>query len=198
MESYLARVRYLARHFSALQGLRMVPLGLFLLASELHRFTDHPLLQYKRADSLLLLAVPLVGAYVLVGRYYERRFGSAVAQRSAGGDALAAVGLLCWLLAAGWTDARLEALFHSRPVITGLTLGTWGLMIWGRRRERRHYLWLAAIAVAASLLPWPPRTQAGYMNVVLGVALIAGGVLDHLMLTRLVRGLGEGPHVEVP
>jgi len=197
MDSYLARVRYLASHFSALQGLRMVPLGLFLLASELRRFTDHPLLRYNRTDSMLLLAAPLVGAYLLAGRYYERRFGSVVAQRRPGRDLLVAVGLLGWLVAAGWIDARVEALFHSRPVVTGLTLATWGLMIWNRQRERRHYLWLAAGAVAVSLLPWPPRTQAGYMNLVLGVGMIAGGVLDHRMLTRLVKSLGEARRAAV-
>lgn len=201
MGTYLERVRHLATHFEKLKGLRTAWAGVcFLITAALQPVLDSRGALERKLPIALPVTLGFLGLLFVVNAYYRRRFGSVVPRRAASGGAgaaAAAAAVLAWLLAALVGDARLEdALGWHRPLLTGLTLGAWGLLAWARVRERRHYLWLAAGAVAAILPAWPPQSQLTYMNLALGVGLLVGGILDHLALVRLTRRVEEAGRAE--
>jgi hypothetical protein len=201
MSSYLGRVRHLATHFEKLKGLRTAWAGVcILICAALQPVLDARGGLERKLPIVVPVTLGFVGLLLVVNAYYRRRFGSVVPRRSASGGAgaaVAAAAALAWLLAALVADSRLEgSLGWRRPLLTGLTLGAWGLLAWARVPERRHYLWLAAGAVAAILPAWPPKSQLTYVNLALGVGLLVGGILDHLALLRLTRRVEEAGRAE--
>jgi len=187
-----ARVRYVTSRFTAFQGLTRVPLALLCLAYGLYVVTtgETPLV------ALVLVTLALAVAPMAMDRYYKRAFGSvtptptrllwevvtAVAN-------FAVVGLMI--------GAMVLVLRALAPVliVAGVGMGIWQLLVW-----RRHAVVLPSSVAFAALLPvvglllllfpdrqWVESGAGNWAAVATGVAVLIGGVLDHLVLTRTVR-----------
>ncbi|HSR49339.1 MAG TPA: hypothetical protein VLV83_00845 [Acidobacteriota bacterium] len=180
----IERLRFVTENYTQIQGLRLVPFGLFFLAKGLggEAFTDKWVLFPSLLAAFLL--------FFLIGRYYESRFGRVRRKTSClVKDALAA-GLTLILITAG---VQLENSYDLPFNLVALVVG--GLFFYIHLHSvgrRSHYGWLALLFVLLGLLPatgWvtaeqifaPQPTIGDFM---LAGAYILGGVLDHRMLAR--------------
>ena len=188
----LGRVRYVTERFGSLQGLRVVPLGLYFLIMSAG---DAELIPYVRQGALDVsfgIIVLCFGASWLIGRYYDRRFGRVAAATKSEFTVGALMGVIAYFLS-GFVDARL----HPPVSLSALFIGAVTLYYWngplGRRRT--HYAVLGAVFVLLGLSPLVTatleRAPLDYItySVVMGVGIIACGVLDHVMLAGTLRPL---------
>ena len=180
------RVRYITRNFDALQGLKMVPFGLYFLAMGAGWLGKQGDLSLSLPAFVLTLLV-----YWLTGRYYTRNFGRVNSERSNLVNNFflpLAVILILWVAAAVDYSMRL-------PVSAfGLTLAIILLIWWWlqEQRTRIHYAVMAGLIALISLAPlggvgegWliiqPPGTL---FHLLIGAIFVIGGILDHLILVN--------------
>lgn len=185
------RVRYITRNFDALQGLKMVPFGLFFLAMGAGWLGEQGDLSLSLPAFVLTLLV-----YWLISRYYTRNFGHVNSERSNLVNIFflpLAVILILWVAAAMDYSMRL-------PVsVFGLTLAIILFFWWWlqEQRTRIHYAIMASLIALISLAPlagigegWliiqPPGTV---FHLLVGAIFVMGGILDHLIL---VKGFNQG------
>lgn len=178
------RVRYITRNFDALQGLKMVPFGLFFLAMGAGWLGE----QGDLSLSLPAFVLTLLASW-LIGRYYARNLGRVNSERSnlANNFLLPlAVVLILWIAAAVDYWMRLPVSIFGLTLAIVL-LGWWWLQ---EQRMRIHYAIMAGLIALISLAPlggigegWsiiqPPGTL---FNLLVGVIFMVGGILDHLIL----------------
>lgn len=183
-----ARIIYVTKHYERLQGLRLVPLGIWFLltaaglAGRLTGFgTSQPL------SGLTLLIVGLL--YYLIGRYYASHYG--VVNRAKSRPEKIENILILLVLGMLLVDV------FWMPPISFFTLGISGLYLYSYftvgRPYRHYYLILAGLFLVVSFLPLLlsvplDDTLVGSGGVlfytVLGGGLIVAGIVDHLMLVR--------------
>ncbi len=193
-----ARVGYLTEHYTQLQGLRLVPLGLvFIAIAAWHA----GVLQWLPGSAqggitnwfVVAFAAAIVAAYP-IGAHYRRRFGSIRLRPFAGGPwhigVLVAVGV----------SLAVQDTFRwpvSLPLlVVGASLGYVGVVQEGMRR---HYLWIAAACVLfanISNFGLPARTQQVMFDLLIAGGLIAAGIGDHLVLVNTLQAPGPRTHVE--
>ncbi len=180
----LYRIRYVTKNFGALQGLKMVPFGLFFLAMGVGWLGE----QGDLSLSLPAFALTLL-AYWLIGRYYTRSFGLVNSGReNFVKDFLLPLTLVLVL----WLAAAVDYWVRLPVSIFGLTLAAVILVWWWlqEQRTRVHYAMMAGLIALISLLPlmgikegWsiiqPPGTL---FHLLLGLIFVIGGILDHLLL----------------
>ncbi|MCC6189516.1 MAG: hypothetical protein IT318_10795 [Anaerolineales bacterium] len=184
----LQRVRFVTGQFYYLQGLRIVPIGLYLVllaTGWLGRQGDCTL-----QLPALLLALAL---YFVAGRYYERRFGRVQRQSQRAAEALLVLVALIVFLAANAIDA-----VGQLPVsLTGLGMASFLFAVYAVHgsRYRQHYAILGVGMLVLSLLPLAWKQTGLSLDRVLlgafGLAYVVGGVLDHLLLTRTLKPLPD-------
>lgn len=179
-------VRYITRNFDALQGLKMVPFGLFFLAMGAGWLGEQGDLSLSLPAFVLTLLVSW-----LISRYYTRNFGRVNSERSNLVNNFLlplAVILILWVAAAIDYSMRL-------PVsVFGLTLAIILFFWWWlqEQRTRIHYAIMASLIVLISLAPlagigegWliiqPPGTV---FHLLVGAIFVLGGILDHLILVK--------------
>lgn len=201
----LERIRYVTQNYERLQGLKVLPVGVFMLmisALTLFRL-DLPGMTPEEEGTLFgvllffgglfgLLVAVLIG-WVIGGRY-ERRYGKARRLRlSRRALVLIFVGTVAFYVA-DTVDAALPIPFYPSYLI----LGAAGVVFWWpERRFRSHYLAAAAVFVIVGLLPLLgvlPENYAevpGLIFLLLGLSTIAVGLLDHLLLVRTMKQLPE-------
>lgn len=203
--------RQIAENFRALQGLRTVPLGIWLL----FLFVVEMLLplspEEMRAPSsrqlVSLLAVfivsllPAVVAFRLISTWYERRFGRVEPTRHQRWVAglIAGGGVLLFVLPLSVEQTMWVSSGQALPVNLAL-LGMALLFIvywWYLGRSIRHYLVIAGIGIVlglASLSGLPPATWPWHlreMTLYAAAAGIIGGLLDHRILSGSLSQLGD-------
>ncbi len=181
----LARIRFVAGSFYYLQGLRLVPLGLWTIAFAAGWFGR----QGDCTVSLPTLILVIV-LYKLIGVYYDRHFGRV--ERSAADRRLDWISLAIavdaiWL--ATWVDST-----GKLPIsLLGLALAGFLLSVHLRSPGgyRLYYAILAALLALLSLAPLAlrqaPKDISPLLLAALGGAYIVGGVLDHLVLARSLK-----------
>ena len=179
-------VRYITRNFDALQGLKMVPFGLFFLAMGAGWLGEQGDLSLSLPAFVLTLLVSW-----LISRYYTRNFGRVNSERSNLVNNFLlplAVILILWVAAAIDYSMRL-------PVsVFGLTLAIilsfwWWLQ---EQRTRIHYAIMASLIVLISLAPlagigegWLIIQPSGTVfHLLVGAIFVLGGILDHLILVK--------------
>lgn len=182
----LQQIRYVTQNYSNLQGLRLIPLGLWLLIVGL--------VTIEFAIPLLLAAVVLTW---LIGIYYKRQFGQVHSMTSPTWKSyLLGLLVLAVLIAVAVMDWYLEL-----PVsLLGLTMAIGLFLVWIQPayRPRLHYLVVAILVAAMSLLPplgifaggpaFHP-VWAGSLGILL--VILVGGLFDHLLLVRAFKALPE-------
>jgi hypothetical protein len=192
----------IASRFQDLQGLRLAVggVGLLLLFAWEMAF---PLTLSDLAAAggpnpwayALLLAgcAVLVGGVLWINGWYRRNYGAVVRTRKQNrvGALLAGAGLLAFLVP---FEAETFALSSGHTLPANLALFTMALWIVGYwlylGRTFSHYLVIAGVGFLlglASIAGVPPATFDWHVREVtlyFGLASLAGGVIDHLILTR--------------
>lgn len=201
MSTDLKDIRDITANFHYMKGLMMVPLGIcnLLIAVLSLGWVPQPWL-------LSSLLCALLAAFFLLSatdQYYKKIFGSVqVKARVYMQEAILATVSIVALLIAMFINTVLWL-----PVnVCGLVLAAILLIgFWRGRRYGKHYIVMAAIIAALSLLPplgamikylyatlqWPiillsiqGNLQWFFINGIVGIIMIIGGLLDHRELVR--------------
>ena len=180
---------FAVRAYPSLQGLRLVPLGVLLLAKAPWAvvWPGHSYLK-QTVGALMLLAAML--GFFLAGAYYHRRFGRVEPRwRPLWGYLGALVGFGLYIACAA-LDEHQYRLSLSSLFVACLCL----VCYIGSKGRRWYYLPLALMFTALTVLPLTgmvsPKEMGANMgslfNQGLGVFLVVGGLLDHRLLCRLL------------
>jgi hypothetical protein len=205
------KARQIAQHFRALQGLRAVPFGIWLLflfaVVMLLPLSPEEMRAPSTGQLVSVLAVfvisflPAVVAFRLISAWYERRFGTVEPTRHQRlvGSLIAAGGSLLFVLPLSVEQRMWVSSGQALPVnlaLLGMALlfiGYW----WYLGRLFQYYLAIAGIAivlVAASLAGLPPATWPWHfreLTLFTAVACIIGGLLDHRTLSKSLSQLRD-------
>lgn len=188
----LEKIRYVTANFDHLKGLNMALIGVFTASTG--AWTNS---RQGDLSLLLVLLVVLVPVKLLVDRYYRRVFGR-VSRSLKDRRREAVISVLFGLLglAAFAADTTEVLPFSAVGILFALAFG-WEYF-WANRtyaeKYRTHYLAFAAITALISLLPllglgalWDTLGFSspifGVMTII-GLLMIAAGLLDHIFLVR--------------
>ena len=216
MSESLRRIQYVTTYFEWVQGLRFVPMGLMGLGLAVWMALADPPLRLREHPVVVAVAVAVAaGFYVALGLYYRRRFGevrpsASTRQRT---KRLSRLALVAGLVVAGASDLiRWFGGPSQLPTLVGLALFGLALVYcwhWSGR-VAHHYLVIAAVLLVLGVLdalglspvcallkqlPSAPVDRCVDVTMVgaAGLVITALGVLDHLLLARL---LGPPPESE--
>jgi hypothetical protein len=176
----VARIRYITEQYQNLQGLRLLPVGGACLAFGVAQTTG--VLERTNQSAFLVgaaVSVAALGCSLMIGAWYERRFGCVEARTDTFSMSLFALSLL--LVLAG----RLS----PNPAPVWPAIGAWGIgsLIRGCSQNGmlRHYLAIAAACFLLAILEalgLSDSARNGSLQFVAGVSLIVAGVGDHTVL----------------
>lgn len=201
------RIQYVTANYGELQGLRLVPLGLFFFTQAAGKAGIEPWTAVTVPTSWAQTAVcaPALLLFVAIGIYYRRTFGNVSPPPASARSVLSGIvifgsyvlgvtlDLIGWRN--DWPPVSLLALLF------GLRISTAHLVRDGR--AQMHYVLLGGMLAGTSLLPLaagvglddPIFGSGGAIStIVLGLLCIVGGVLDHLMLVRTFQHVRQHAH----
>ena len=199
----LERVRYVTQNYESLQGLKFVPWAMWLvLTGVAAAFWFEPPSGFFDVAWLrdLVLGAGAVLCWVLYFRaagYYDRRFGKVIQRRrrkNSGRDFALFIGVVVLMLLASPLIERLGETATS--VYAGCVLAGFILYLWWERRHRLIVHWpiLAALTVVVGFLPAVatlPGHGISLLSLPVGLLLVAGLLLDHLVLVRTLKAVPE-------
>jgi hypothetical protein len=196
----LRRFKTTTQDYPALQGLRQVPLALFIIGVMLQRLG---LLGLGRSINLTF-AFPLLFAMALlwygIGKYYERTFGFVEPKTEKWRKAL--TGLILVLVYAGFFVMETNSVNGVRPFpvsLSGIFIGVLYAGL-GRNSRRPYYVAFGLILIGESLLPLPlgrPLTDPWFgtlgalFGLTFGIGLLIVSLVDHIRLTHAFRHPAE-------
>ena len=177
-----------AANYSDRQGLRIIPMALALVAQAFPIPT-----RFFGIDTMILALTFGVAGYLLIGRYYESRFGNVEALPDED-DGRARfllqilLALLCFPIA-----LAIDLGAHPRIFISGLLIALW-LMVtaWPSRHIRGDYLSIGLVLAFFSLLPatgLPMRSVGTGYGLAFGCMLLLAAVKDHVAFLRFFPAL---------
>jgi len=173
------RLGFLTRIYGD-QGLRSVPVGALLAGWGLIDPVWPESSLRVTVDLLLIIAV--IAGSILIGRYYENRFGRVQPSRV---SRLSSVLVVTAYWAARWLDTR------GLPVsVASMVVGWWFAEdSFGSSGRRWYFLVPFAAFVVLGLLPLTEVVSVEAVDgriflIAFGCALIFTGVFDHLLLVR--------------
>lgn len=186
------RIRRVTQYYDQLQGLRQVPFGILFLLMAVWKAGWWPWFgQWQPLSGLFFIGLALI-AFGWVGRYYRRTFGQ-VRQLEQNNRLNTVLGILFMLVL--WLGGLAEYEWQWPVSATGLLLaGFLAVYYFQTGHFRTHFLWLAALLAAVSLLPlvgllqaeqvylWGPDSAVGVA--VFGLIILVGGLVDHWLLRR--------------
>jgi hypothetical protein len=198
MTTELATVQYVTSHFKALQGLRIVPFGLFFLMGALGSLAWTPWSGFMtagiREDSLIIAAAMFL-LYGLISVYYRRRFGTVVPEEKSDKQIRRAAALwgvfvvaliidfyyrwpvnfMMLSLAACFAFAGFDGSRRYGQILLGAVCAVWAVfpLLLGRN-ESTPYEAVFGIPFAA----WYG---------IVGITFVLVGIADHLLLVRTLR-----------
>lgn len=196
----LDRAKYFTLYYDALKGLRLVPIGLFMVLIALRDEFDWAWLgQTGDLSYTLPLLLLLIVLYFAANYYYVRRFGS-VQPRNRETQWVLSCGMLIAFFAAVFIDMRagLPLSMISVWISSALLLSGW-------KSRRVHYLIGGAVMAALTLLPIMPGIEDplrympfGFLfSFTLGMVWIFLGGVDHFILVREMRPVKPGDFARV-
>ena len=191
-------IRFITRYYESLRGLLNIPTALLLLAMASQEFFPGPL--WEQGD--LTLTFPLMAlmflAYIPITRYYRQRYGS-VQVAHPGRYFLYIIIAIVTIMLAGRIDGLLERNFRFPVSLYVLTVAVWmflagrtgGAGITGSSGSILALLSLyPGLAPLLGLEPYGSLYN-GLFNLTLGLGIGIVGILDHLLLTRMLRPVQE-------
>lgn len=197
----LKRVQYIAANYYYLQGLKIVPLGIIFVVWAAMR---GGLIQSNEwiYEFLSVWGFAIgFGLYGFIQLFYDRVYGRAGFEMCLPepGKRLASFARMTAIVVALIGAAMLDQWLQPPVLLFGLTIA--GLMLvyyWPRRDFAMHYMIMALLIAAASLLPLISMlTGDGSLKpavasfAMVGLVFIVGGILDHLLLVRTMRPVSE-------
>lgn len=189
----LQRIRYVTSHYQELQGLRIVPLGIWLCLVALGEAAGYIPATQPQIAAITMFAYLGSGFFVLaaygwVGKIYERQYGSVhpllQARPRALSGCLSGAGFLFVLYVGIMLGSQLLAV-EVTMLLAALLL----YAAWRSRWYRKDYLVLLVLLIGVSSLS--SNTLIMGLN---GATVIAGGLLDHLLLVRTLKQVPEEGH----
>lgn len=191
----LERVQYITRNFSALQGLKMLPFGLFMLALAARDFGWGFLGQEGDCTYTLPLFFVVLALVYLTSRYYDQAFGS-VKEIDHSTSAFISAAYLFVLLLVIVVEVQLNP-----PVSLVALLLASTLLFVGIKKQRPYYTFFALVMVGISFLPLIQNTSlenpyygslGGFAKLAIGMIWIAAGLIDHVKLVRIIKQVSGG------
>ncbi len=192
----LQHFRTATHEYPHLQGLRQVPLALFIAGIALKRAGIVGSVEIN----LITFGVPLLFAMILlwygIGKYYERRFGFVEPRAEKGRKALTALFLV--LVFAGFLAIEFNGYggqFFLPVSLSGIFLGFLYFST-GRSTRRLYYVVFGALLILEGLLPLPLGktvldpvygTLGILYGLTFGLGLLVISLIDHIRLVRAFR-----------
>lgn len=202
MTSFTARlekIRKITRFYDKLQGLKMIPVAIYLFGIALYRSELWHWFTIWNPVSTFGLLVLCVAGYVAIDKYYKRNFGRVISSSSEHFTEWLLPGLLVVLLiASGYIE------FYAALPLSLSCLVLSVLLFYFYREDRSlrfHYLIWSAIIFLMGILPlfgfYSPSQvylmgpDAQISLVVLGVILLTAGLIDHSKLVQTISANTE-------
>ena len=188
----LDNIRYFTRSFQALQGLRTIPFGLFILLLAPQMLGGKWLGGQGNCSFTLPLFLVVIGLWLAAARYYANHFGK-VTPLSNSHQSLWAIGLCAFLVAVIVSENliyRRWPTFQVSPIEISLVVFYMAVGILGRRI---YFTIFGVLLLCTGALPLILHTTVGdslygtfgfVFSIVFGFGLIVTGLLDHLRLAR--------------
>ena len=193
MGNRLHSIRYITSHFHDLQGLRILPLGVLLLAAATGSAAWTPWSDFMREDwetSTYALLIALLLLYGLIARYYRHRFGRVVPRSKSNTNIC--ISILFWsaFFVAIILDSALMPSFSLTYLVIGL-----GVLYSGLDGSRRYgHLLLGAIMISFAFWPLLPGSTSTYFTIfltIVGIGFVFIGISDHFILVRTLRTIQD-------
>ena len=196
-------IRFITHYYESLRGLINMPLALLLLALASQEFFPGPL--WEQGDLTLTLPLMVLAflAFIPITRYYRQRYGSVQVEKP-GRYFLFVMIALVTIMLTGWVDGLLDRNFHFPVSLYVLTVAVW-MFLGGQNRRRWYYRVFGGVLALLSLYPglanllgFEPYSGLynGLFNLILGLGIGIVGILDHLLLTRMLRPVQEAPNAQ--
>jgi hypothetical protein len=191
----LERIRYVTKHYQELRGLELVPVSLFLFGWAAYDVGWIRLTGWVGNEWVLgpiSISVVLLLMW-LITRLYDRVFGRIVPEPRRNMDSKDGR-FRPW----GFGIVGAVLLTQHRPEVSyvGLLMAIYLGLMYGRRRDARHWLALGILSAVMSLAPlidsslYPSATvREVAIKLVAGVGVLAAGTIDHLTLVRTLGPL---------
>jgi hypothetical protein len=209
----LERIRYVTRNYERLQGLKLLPIWMALLASTLFQEAlrlifpqgmDNPYRTFAATFAyafFLLLFIAAILLYIWFEDYYARKFGRVGRGPSARRDrfkVLAFVVLVIVVVVVSFFAARADAFGRSPLLVGWLALGAgWIIAGWPHRRFQMHYIVVGLLLLGLSFslllgfLRIDTTQESNLFTAVLSASCIVNSICDHLLLVRTMKHLPE-------
>jgi hypothetical protein len=187
----IKRMETITQSFNLLQGLRVVPFGLFIVveAAATSWLPWYAVWRPLSSGAALLLAAALS---LLAHLYYRRNFGEVRPLRPQ--SPALQVGLILFGLVLMVTAGSLDRHYNMPVSLFGLAITVFlaGALFGQYGRLRLHHLILVLLMAGMSLLPLTGLVASAelfgpdsvYGSLVLGLGILLIGLWDHLSLTR--------------
>ncbi len=193
-EHHLNRIRFLSRRFNELKGLRVVFTGLCIaigLGSYLAA-TGQPT-DNGAIVALAVSFVPVFAGMPWLNRYYTSSFGRQVSTPAPRSPLLTMIPIFWFMV---YLNNRFPSIPAGAPTLVVVAVSSAFVAI--RDWPWRAYYFVATAAVTLSFAASAPgggflgpgRT-VGAMFIAVGVSMVPIGLLDHVMLVRLVKEARE-------
>ncbi len=203
----LKRMRYIAGHYNALRGLKLLPVGLGLIAIAVWSFWLRPVILpsvengWEDFAAFLLLYSILFALEQLAEHYYRRKFGQVeMPPQEEASWRLTAI-LLFFIYSTG---TQIDSNLHPMISVFGLATALFLCFYWWQMgREQTHYLVLGLLVALASMLPLFSSSlrallflqgTAHYYHLVdllAGIIFFVGGIFDHILLIHSLAALNK-------
>jgi hypothetical protein len=206
MSDNLDQIRFITANYSRLQGLRSVPVGIFISLAGI--WSNLPAGQDGDLAAPLLMMVLGIVVYIAIDRYYARTFGQ-VTQTSAERtrEIITAVffGLLAFVSFIFDTSETLPISTLGLVFAAGMLMDLWRV---GRHGKNGQVVYPeavtgAALITIASLLPlagfqwWQllgMKTSPAGLLLLVGMVMVLIGLFGHFRFIRSLKKLEEGIH----
>jgi hypothetical protein len=181
-------VRFVTANYYQLQGLRLVPLGVFLLILAASAAGWFQWLPHERRWLAAAFGLTLLGSVAGTG-YYRRRYGSVAQFGRAGRNLLITLSVLIFVGLAQ-LDQRLVGTVSLAPLWIAVALLA---TVWADGWIRAHFLIGAAMWIAVGVVfsvPAAAESRLVAYYVAGGFTLLVCGMGDHLLISRTLNETG--------
>lgn len=189
-------IRFITRYYEGLRGWMNLPVALVFIALATQHLFPGPLWQQGDCTITLPLFAVAIAAMAPINLYYRKRYGAVQVLRPGQYTWISAVALISIILI-GWIDDRL---FPRLPVsLYVLVIAGW-MAAAGWDRRRWYYRVFAGVLALVAFLPsfyfrigaeQFPGVLGASFNLVFGLGWAIMGLLDHRLLTRLLKPVQE-------